>query len=273
MQTWVMVLTSLPSGGEITLVNGDCGKGIEINADDGFKYKYCHLSKRAVHPPVKTGDKIGEVGNTGCGKCGTHLHIEMRRKSDNQLVDPEVFLFPGLPQCPFDGPLTGRLRAAIAAALRVVIARDPNDKVGSQGIGSARYLSGEEPLRYALLFENVETATAPAQEVIISDQLDIGTLDLTTFSLGPIGFGDTLVVPPPGLSQYTTDVDLRPGKNLIVRITAIDVQVCFWKSKRLFGGPICSLRSSVRRGTAPRLHAWQNTPALFPPIPSTRQIP
>jgi len=45
-------------------------------------------------------------------------------------------------------------------------------------------------------------------------------LDLTTFSLGPISFGDTLITPPPGLSQYTTDVDLRPANNLIVRINA-----------------------------------------------------
>jgi hypothetical protein len=36
--------------------------------------------------------------------------------------------------------------------------------------------SPKEPLRYAIHFENVETATAPAQEVVIVDQLDPATM-------------------------------------------------------------------------------------------------
>lgn len=71
---------------------------------------------------------------------------------------------------------------------------DPNDKVGAGGAGAQRFISGEEPLRYAVFFENIETATAPAQEVVITDQLDPTTMDLSTFS------------------------DLRPAQNLIVRI-------------------------------------------------------
>ena len=55
---------------------------------------------------------------------------------------------------------------------------DPNDKVGSDGSGESKYLSGEEPLRYVIFFENIETATAPAQEVIITDQLDTANMDL-----------------------------------------------------------------------------------------------
>lgn len=97
---------------------------------------------------------------------------------------------------------------------------DPNDKIGSQGAGVPRFLSGSEPLRYAIFFENLETATAPAQEVIITDRLDVAHMDLSTLSLGPITFGDNLVTPPPGLSTFATDVDLRPAKDLIVRITA-----------------------------------------------------
>ncbi|MBI3988874.1 MAG: hypothetical protein HY347_04575, partial [candidate division NC10 bacterium] len=72
----------------------------------------------------------------------------------------------------------------------------------------------------AIFFENVETATAPAQEVVITDQLDVAKMDLSTFSLGLIAFGDKQVTPPPGMSEFTTDVDLRPEKNLLVRITA-----------------------------------------------------
>ena len=97
---------------------------------------------------------------------------------------------------------------------------DPNDKVGSQGTGPSHFLSGQEPLRYSIFFQNVETATAPAQEVVITDQLDTATVDISTVSLGPISFGDRIVTPPPGLSMFSTDVDLRPERNLIVRIAA-----------------------------------------------------
>ncbi len=105
--------------------------------------------------------------------------------------------------------------------VRPVASRDPNDKVGSQGSGVQQYVTGQEPFRYAIYFENVATATAPAQEVVITDQLDASKFDLKSFQLGAISFGKDLVVaPPPGLSEWTTDIDLRPGKNLIVRVIA-----------------------------------------------------
>jgi hypothetical protein len=45
-------------------------------------------------------------------------------------------------------------------------------------------------------------------------------MDLSTLSLGPIAFGDTQVSPVPGLHQFVTEVNLRPAKDLIVRINA-----------------------------------------------------
>lgn len=111
--------------------------------------------------------------------------------------------------------------SGVRKLLRSVFSMDPNDKIGSLGVGAERYNSGKEPLRYSIYFENIATATAPAQDVVITDQLDISKLDLDTFSLGPISFGvNNLVVPPLGLSEFTKDVDLRPTNNLIVRINA-----------------------------------------------------
>ncbi len=101
-----------------------------------------------------------------------------------------------------------------------VFSADPNDKVGPEGIGQLQFVSGKEPLRYATFFENVETATAPAQEVVITDQLDPDKMNLSTFSLGPIAFGNKLVIPPPGSKEYITEVDLRPENDLIVRVEA-----------------------------------------------------
>ena len=96
---------------------------------------------------------------------------------------------------------------------------DPNDKIGPQGGGAKHYISGVEPLNYVIMFENKPEASLPAQEVVITDQLDASKLDLSTFQLGAISFGkDAVAVPPPGLSDWVTDIDLRPANNLIVRV-------------------------------------------------------
>jgi len=97
---------------------------------------------------------------------------------------------------------------------------DPNALIGTDGGGDRGYVDGTEPLNYAVYFENKPDASAAAQDVIITNQLDPSRYDLSTFSLGVIGFGKTIVTPPAGLSHYTTDVDLRPSNNLIVRIEA-----------------------------------------------------
>ena len=97
---------------------------------------------------------------------------------------------------------------------------DPNDKYGPAGYAPVRHTAGDHDLAYTIRFENLAAATAPAQEVIITDQLDVERMHLTTFSLGPISFGDNVITPPSGLSNYTTDVDLRPDNDLIVRVAA-----------------------------------------------------
>jgi hypothetical protein len=101
-----------------------------------------------------------------------------------------------------------------------VVAGDPNDKAGSIGQGPQQYLSGQQPLTYSIFFENLATASAPAQQVTITDLLDTANIDLTTLRLGPIVFGNTSVIPPPDSMQYSTNVDLRPAPNLIIGVSA-----------------------------------------------------
>ncbi len=100
----------------------------------------------------------------------------------------------------------------------IKVSGDPNEKDGPQGGGTQHFTTGKEPLRYVISFENVPTATAPAQTVVITDQLDTLKVDLSTVSLGVVGFSNYGAAPPSGLSSYTTDIDLRPAKNLIARI-------------------------------------------------------
>jgi hypothetical protein len=96
---------------------------------------------------------------------------------------------------------------------------DPNQKVGPAGHNTLRYIKGNNPLAYAVYFENVDTATAPAQTVIITDTLIAGSWDLSTFSFSSISIGDTTVYPPMYVSTFYMEVDLRPGNNLITGIT------------------------------------------------------
>jgi hypothetical protein len=96
---------------------------------------------------------------------------------------------------------------------------DPNNKVGPQGFGTSQFLSGQQPLHYSVSFENDPTATAPAQQVVITDQLDPTKVDLTTLSLGPIAFGSNQVVPPLNSNTFATTVSLQPAQNLNVQVT------------------------------------------------------
>jgi sugar lactone lactonase YvrE len=108
----------------------------------------------------------------------------------------------------------------VQQTIEAIVSGDPNDKSGPAGISDSHYISNTEPLRYAIVFENEPTATAAAQQIIVTDILDPATMDLSTLALGPIYFNTTVVTPPPGSSSFTQDVDLRPTQNLIVRITA-----------------------------------------------------
>lgn len=78
---------------------------------------------------------------------------------------------------------------------------DPNEKLGPAGYGEAGFVSTASLLPYRIDFENDSNATAPAQIVMITDQLD-PHLDWNSFELTEIGFGNTLISLPAGLQYY-----------------------------------------------------------------------
>jgi hypothetical protein len=121
---------------------------------------------------------------------------------------------PGTASVECSGVLPPRWRDSLLVT--IVGSFDPNEKLGPR-----QSLSGEEAVPYSIRFENdPNLATAPAQQVVISDQLDLLTLDPATVSLDVITFGNVRIVPPPGLSSYSTVVDLRPGYDLLVNVNA-----------------------------------------------------
>lgn len=100
-----------------------------------------------------------------------------------------------------------------------LLSGDPNIKVGAEGASSNHYISSAEPLRYMIHFENKAKASGAAQVVTITDVLD-PSVDLNGLSLGPIEVAGKVVEPPPGVSDFTGTLDLRPANNVVVGVSA-----------------------------------------------------
>jgi RHS repeat-associated protein/uncharacterized repeat protein (TIGR01451 family) len=81
---------------------------------------------------------------------------------------------------------------------------DPNEKVGPPGLGEQHLVSAGDELGYTIYFENVVTATAPAQEVFVADYLD-PNLDWSTFRVTEVAFGDRLIAAQEQGQFYTQE--------------------------------------------------------------------
>jgi len=105
---------------------------------------------------------------------------------------------------------------------------DPNGLVGSSGVAAKRWMSGVQPVPYVVSFGNEPTATAPAQQVTVTQAID-PNLDLSTLSLAAVTIPNgkpasaiTLPIPPGafnpavGLNEFTSTIDVRPVENLLV---------------------------------------------------------
>ncbi len=90
----------------------------------------------------------------------------------------------------------------------VAASRDPNALIGPSGIGPQNYISLNIALPYRIDFENDTTATAPAQFVTISQQLD-SDLDWDTFELKDFGFGDYLITISEGSRHFQTTIGVE----------------------------------------------------------------
>ena len=98
---------------------------------------------------------------------------------------------------------------------------DPNDKLGPGGVLAERYYRPERGAPYTIRFENLDTATFPAQEVVIVDTLDTSVFDLSTFQFGPIRWGASgELVPPPGAQRFEAEVSLAPDFDATLLVTA-----------------------------------------------------
>jgi hypothetical protein len=200
---------------------------------DGAVFRSCLLTGGVISAPACMGDTLTAVNDylaanpqiqalSGVGvwakiawQCETARPLPAALIKAEQILDFMVtpIEVPGSAIASCSDVLPPRWRDSLLVT--IVGSFDPNDKLGVEGT-----LPLQQAIPYSIRFENASTATAPAQQVVISDPLDVSKLDPITVSLDVITFGQFHIVPPPGLRSYATQVDMRPGRNLLVNVSA-----------------------------------------------------
>ena len=94
-----------------------------------------------------------------------------------------------------------------------------NEKAGPDGAGDPTLSSrATSRFQYVVRFENLETRRPP-RKWYGSPTSSTSEVRLSTLTLGAVRFGDGFTAAG-GAQHWTTDVDLRPGADLILRIEA-----------------------------------------------------
>jgi RHS repeat-associated protein len=168
-----------------------------------------------------TAEIGGLVGKLGVGEVLVFLPADVHDGSVvDKLVGPAAIK---LPPAGFLNPfvpvkLTGKIQGQ-SRTQQIGGPKDPNFLSGPAGFGPQGFVPVAASLPYVVNFENEPTAHAPAQVVTVSQQLD-PNLDLSTFQLGDVGFGDFTVPVPPGRQDYSTLVDARSSLGVYVDVNA-----------------------------------------------------
>lgn len=157
----------------------------------------------AVANGINAGANIGGCFNDGlnCGKSGSCRYDPDEGHGCSWLA--LVFLEPG-----------DFSRACLDKAI------DPNEKLSPDGYGAQRFVPIQQEIPYTINFENISTATAYAQRVRITDQLD-PNLDPRTLRLREIGFKQYRFRVPDNRAFFQQRVQLGPDLgNLLADISA-----------------------------------------------------
>ncbi len=91
----------------------------------------------------------------------------------------------------------------VTACLAITIAVDPNQISGPGNNADDIFQKPGDISAYTVSFENADTATAPAQVVVITDTLDVSKFDMNTFRFTSVTISDSLKFEftEPGFSQ------------------------------------------------------------------------
>lgn len=107
-----------------------------------------------------------------------------------------------------------RLVARETGRPELVSPGDPNGKTATPGAGPRHRVRAGDLLTYQVHFQNVPSASAPAQEVLLTDALD-PALDLTTLRVTDVGWGIEALETPldtPSFTLTSRTEDWRPDR-------------------------------------------------------------
>jgi hypothetical protein len=98
---------------------------------------------------------------------------------------------------------------------------DPNQITGNNQYDSIRhYINNYSSQKYKISFENLPSATANAQHVIVTDTLNAAHFVFKSFSMNGIIIGDSMYMLPPYRLTLTKDVKIKNNNNMNVRFAA-----------------------------------------------------
>jgi len=163
----------------------DVGLVNRLQAYEGAQDRYLD----AIQKHKANRDKLDAAIQGGCGSAGD----DPEKPKDTEKEDEE--------------------------AVKSVGSRDPNDIIGPAGFGPQNFVANDQPLAYTIRFENVATATAAAQLVTITHQLD-ADVDTSAFQLGNFGFGNYFVDVPAGRDFFESRIDARDAFGVFVDVEA-----------------------------------------------------
>ena len=101
-----------------------------------------------------------------------------------------------------------------------VTSMDPNEKTGPGNNPNDNFLNDALTLNYSIHFENLNTATSPAVQVMIKDTLDIEKYNMSTFEFGSFGFGNSVFTGTVANNEMLAVYDLRPARPCYLKMEA-----------------------------------------------------
>ncbi|HUB24186.1 MAG TPA: RHS repeat-associated core domain-containing protein, partial [Tepidisphaeraceae bacterium] len=123
-------------------------------------------------------------------------------------------------ELPFNVPIATAQNIGGMAMFKVVGSpRDPNFIAGPGGFGTQGFIAGNSSDAYVIGFENEPNATAPAQVVTVSQQLD-PNLNWNSFQLGDFSVANEVYSIPAGLTSYSTMINAVNSVGVYVDVDA-----------------------------------------------------
>lgn len=90
--------------GRASVTGRECGNGVIIQTDEGWRHQYCHMRRGSVTPHngmrVEKGDMLGYVGMSGLAQF-PHLHLQVSR--NGVFFDPDTGFAMGEVFCGTEG--------------------------------------------------------------------------------------------------------------------------------------------------------------------------